>query len=362
MLTNKIRQTHKAHKEGKINYLPLSREFGKLADWFPGIVKGDIVGITGTPSSGKTAIVKKITVHDAVAWAIKFKKNLRVLYFGLEESDEEFDYSLLSYQVYRKYALRYNIRDFMCIGREVRESDFPKLDECEKNVEIIKQYVTFISDTYNTTGIIKRIREEAAKRGKFYNRDNQLVTDVQGAFLRYEPDDPDEFVLVVIDHVLDMIVEDKEKDLSESINNIVHRAKNTVCKKLQYAVVIVQHQDNSVDNFERRQKGDILCSIPNLARNKEIGRQYKNLIGVNNLNSMNTVQGKPNIGEWDGYKIVPYGPFTRCFNVIKNRFGIKDVNCLGYFDGRTGHINTLPPAGSEEERQLLTTINNYGEF
>lgn len=159
--------------------------------------------------------------------------------------------------------------------------------------------------------------------------------------------------------LLDMIPQKDEKDLSEAMNNVVKNLKNYAAKLFGYCVVFVQHQDNAVDNFERRQAQDILCTIPNLARNKELARQYKNLIGVTNLNVTNSTNNGQGIQIWNGHRIQPLQNFSRVLNIIKNRFGPKDVNELLYFDGKVGSFERLPEPNSEQYKIMVENIKKY---
>lgn len=361
-LSEKVSQNRTNFLENKIDYLPMPKSLGRISEWMPGFVKHDISCFTGTPSSGKTSLAKFIFLHNGVKWAIDTKRDYHVLYFGLEEVLEELEWSLLSYQLYRKKGLRYNIRDFTGVGSTVEIDHIPLIEEVEKNVDIIKSYVTYYDNIFNSYGIYKQVREFARSRGKFYLGD-VCLTDKQliegEKWDKYVPNNPHEFIVVVLDHLLDMIPQKDEKDLADAMNNIVKNLKNFAAKLFGYCVVVVQHQDNSVDNFERRQAQDILCTIPNLARNKELARQYKNLIGVTNLNITNATNNNQGINIWNGHRIQPFGNFSRVLNIIKNRFGPKDVNELLFFDGKVGSFEQLPQPNSQEINQLVEKIKTF---
>ena len=202
-LVTKIQQAHENFTQNKWDYLPMPPELGRIASWMPGFVRGDISCLTGTPSSGKTSLAKFIFLHHGVKWAVQNKKNFKIKYFGLEETEEEFDWSLLSHQLYKRKGLRYNIRDFTGIGNSVPPKHWPLVEDVEPKVETIKKYVDYHDNIFNSYGIYKEVRELARSRGKFY-LGNVKLTDTRlingDKWDRYVPDDPNEFVLIVVDH------------------------------------------------------------------------------------------------------------------------------------------------------------------
>lgn len=199
-LTEKIRQNHEDFIAGKINYLPFE-PLGKFTEWFPGLMREELTCFTGTPASSKTSLVKKLVIHDGIKWAIKNDRKLHILYFGMEESKNQFLYSLMSYQGFIMHGLQYNIKDFLGIGRTIDIQDIGKIKEVEGRVEKMLPFITYHDNIFNSYGIWKAVRDFAAKRGKFMFKGIPLSNiSAENSWDSYEPDDPDEFVVVVIDH------------------------------------------------------------------------------------------------------------------------------------------------------------------
>lgn len=358
-LTEKIKKNHEDFVQGKINYLPF-KPLGKFTQWFPGLMREELTCFTGTPASSKTSLVKKLVIHDGIEWAYRNNKNFHAIYIGMEESKSQFLYSLLSYQGYVLEGLQYNIKDFEGIGRTIDIKDIPKIERVEKRVEKMLPYITYYTNVYNSYGIWKAVRDFAAKRGKFYYN-NQLVSfiDSNNSWDTYVPDDPDEFVVVIIDHLLLISKQDNEKDQAESIWNTVEYLRRYAANKLRYAVVPIQHQNADSENQESRREQTILPTENGLARNKEVARSYLNLIGIANPNKVNQSSTRPSINVWDGHNLGQFGNYLRTINIIKSRFGESSVHDSIFFGGRTGWFDTIPKVGTSEYSQFLSNIKTF---
>lgn len=358
MLIERIKQNYEDFTNAKQNYLPIN-DVGDFNQWFPGLMRGDLTCVTGTPNSSKTPLVKSIVVHQGIEWAVRNKVDYHVIYFGLEESEIQFNYSLLSYQAYKMYNLRYNIRSFEFIGAKVEPKDFDKLEKAEERVTRMLKKITYVPSVYNSFGIYKTIRNFAASRGSFYNKGVKLTDEqlkVKPEWDKYIPDNPDEFIVVVLDHLLLIEKQKDEESVHQAIWNTVEYLRRYACKHFNYSVIVIQHQDNTTENQSARLREEVLPTQSQLGKNKEVARSYMNVLGVTNLNRTNSLGNNTGIQMWDGHKIRDLGNYSRCLNIIKNRFGIVDKNCLVYFDGRVGHFKTLPPKDSQLYKDFINYI------
>ena len=359
-LTEKIQKNHEDFIAGKINYLPFE-SLGKFTEWFPGLMREELTCFTGTPASSKTSLVKKLVIHDGIKWAVQNNRNVHILYIGMEESRSQFLYSLMSYQGFIMHGLQYNIKDFLGIGRTIDINDIKKIKEVEDRVEKMLPFITYYDNVFNSYGIWKTVREFAAKRGTFYFH-NVPVSGQVGAdnsWDSYTPDDPDEFVVIVIDHLLLLSPQKDEKDQSEAIWNTVEYLRRFAANKLKYAIVPIQHQNADSENQESRKDQTILPTENGLARNKEVGRSYLNLIGIANPNKANQGGVRPIIGTWGGHDLNRFGNYLRTINIIKSRFGDSSVHDSVFFGGRTGWFETIPPVGTPEYAKFVEQIKTF---
>ncbi len=332
-LTERIQKNTIDYKEGRINYLPFP-ELGQFTKMLPGLTRGECTCITGSSSSGKTSLAKWLVVFNGIKWAIQNNKRLHIIYFGLEESESLFRYSILSWVLWEKFKLRYNVRDFECVGSCVDEKHFGMLSEAEKTVNKILPYITYYDSIYNPTGMLKAVREYAYMNGTFYLEGKKLeaLEHLHKGWDKYVPNDPEEFVIPVYDH-LAILHTESNKSEHQCIADCVEHARAYAAKKFNYAPVFIQHQDNTTEGVENRRNQEVLCTQAGLAKNKETNRSYHNIIGITNLNRTNEVGNNTGIQNWNGIMIPKMGNHSRTINIMKNRYGSLGHDTC-FFDGK----------------------------
>ena len=104
-----VLQTIKENKqkviEGYINCIP--NPFNGMKKYFSGIFPGALVCITAETSVGKTSLAKYLYVFSVAEYILSLKNQSDLDYvcywFGLEESVEEFDISIIQYALAKYY-------------------------------------------------------------------------------------------------------------------------------------------------------------------------------------------------------------------------------------------------------------------
>lgn len=339
-LSERIKKNTEDYKSGTINYLPFPK-LGSFTDMFPGLMRGEVTCFTGTPSSGKTSLVKWLIVFNGIKWAIKTGKKLHIIYFGLEESESLFHYSMLSWVLWEKFQLRYNVRDFECIGTCVDEKHFGMIEAAEKLVDKMKPYITYYDSIYNPIGMLKAVREYAFNNGTFYHEGKKLegIEQLSKGWSTYTSHNPEEFIVPVYDHLAILHAQQGQTE-HQAIADAVEHARAYAAKKFNYSPVFIQHQDNSTEGNENRRNQEVLCTMSGLAKNKEVNRSYLNLIGITNLNRTNETGNNTGIQNWNGIQIPRMGNHSRTINIMKNRYGSLGNETI-FFDGKCCNFETL---------------------
>lgn len=356
----KIRKNRVDFLAGVQNYIPHPKELGKFTEYFPGRMKGDITCITGGTSSAKTSLCKFL-VFKAIEWAIENKKNYKVKWFGLEESTEQFEYSLLSHLIYKesKGRVRYNIENFEGIGKSVLDEHIEKIESMQEVFDQYMSYIEFDELTANSYGIYKETRDLAISRGKFSYKGNLLNKEqiIAGErWDKYSPDDPNELIEVVIDHLSELHVQENEKSLNDAMTNLMKNLRLRVAKGFNYSVIPIQQQMLEMENLDHVKENFVYASLQGLGDNKTVSRAYLNVIGITNINRYglriaNTVNGS--------YDISQLQDFQRVIGILKRRYGTVNRKIGCYFDGCCGYFEQLPPIATPEMSKVVEKIKSY---
>lgn len=350
-MIEKIRQNKEDKHSGKVKHIPCTID--RFNQFFHGIVKADYLCFTGGSSSGKTTLMKKVTVFDAIEYAILTGLNLKIKYFGLEESEEQFDYSLLSYLLRKRYSLRYNIIDFNYINDGILPEHEQYIEEIQEEFELWKSYIIYYDHIYNPYGIYKTIRDFAQSRGQFFFKGNPVENEE--SWDSYVPDDPEEFIIVIVDHVSLLLPEQKHNNkLDEAMKDMSFYLRNYVSKKFGYTSVAVQQQMGEQEDLEHIKNGRWMPTLQGFGDNKRLGRDYLTVIGIGNPN-------RYNVKTYDKYiNLEDYNGFLRFISILKQRYGVVDKVMGVFFDGKCGYIKAAPkPDDTPSMRAMLDKIKEY---
>lgn len=356
-LIQEIAENRENFLKGILNYAPI-KSLGKFTEWYPGWMMGDVSCLTAVEAAGKTSFSKEIIEHSVIPWAIKNNKNLHVIRFGLEESKKHNILSLLSHQLYVDYKVEYNIKDFLAIGRVVEEKHLPWIKESEEKINTMFKYLTYEDSTYNSLGIWKKVRNFAANRGTFLMQGNP-IKNLEEDWNHYVPNDPQEMIIIVVDNLTYITPDKEEVSPYRAVWNTVENLRKYAANKLNYAVVILQHQDATSENQESRKEKQILPTVGGISIHKGLKAAYLNMIGIANANKANVAGVDYAIRNWDGHDLKHWGDYTRTINVLKSRYGVNNCHTTLANFGRCGVFEEIPSTGTQEYKEYVNNLKNY---
>ena len=343
-LLARIKNNHNDYLAGRFNYIPLHKDFGTFAQWYPGTMRGEYVGLTGGTSSAKSQITRCIFLYGAIEWAIRNNINLRVKWFGLEESEDEARYYLLSWLLFKTYKVRYNIEHFEGIGKTMYPEDLEKVGKIQDTFDKFWSYIDFFDSTYTTSEIHDTVLKGAEERGTFYLEDTPLsAVNRLTKYTKYVAHDPNEFVIVVGDHFGILEQTPDESDERKSMIRLSKIFRQHFCKRLNYICVGVIQQMAAMEDLEHVKAEQVYASLQGFGDCKVIARDMMTVIGITNINryGINTaitqqenigLKGKINFGN-DGI-----GDFQRVLGILKRRYGVVNKRAALGFDGCVGHF------------------------
>lgn len=282
----------KIRESGEYTCIPfkLLPELGKVV---PGIQKEKYSIVTASSKVGKSKLAQFLFLYNPYHFITKYETNitLKIFYNSLEVSKEEILCQYLSYRLFLDYKLiiapdklRSNFEDY------ILEDSVLKLIECYD--EEMKRFETIVNiqDTVkNPYGIYSAIREYAYNNGMHYDKSKNKIpkedllsqnaevkTKANFAIDYYIPNNPNEYVIIITDHV-SLLTPEKGSDLWHTIGHFSNGYSMSIRDRWKYHVVNVQQQAADQEKQQFTYKGDSVIAklrpTPDgLANNKETQR------------------------------------------------------------------------------------------
>ena len=355
----------KAKKDaGSIFCIPFEN-YPKLSESIPGVVPGMIQMVTAASGVGKTQVTKALYVREPLEYALKNNIKLKIFYFALEESEQEF----IDTMICNFISSRCNISMDLLTLQGFREKSLPQdkidlIDEHIEDIELLLKDVEIIDSVYNPTGIYKYCRDYADKNGTHVFEDRTFIKkksdgttkkEVHKVYSHYVPDDMNQMTIVIVDHI-SLLTSEKRKDgvMMNQHQTMAHWSTNYALKQVtkhwNWAVVNVIQQEQSGEKEQFTNKGESVQkktepSLAGFANNKEIQRDAKIVLGVYSPD-------RYGFEDYHGYDIRRFRDTFRAIKVLKNRFGAPNKYFHYLFDGATNRFGELPKA-SEADKMVL---------
>ena len=330
---------------GNINCIP--SPFKRFSEDFPGIEQGRYYLISAATKVGKTQLANFIFLYNSVLYAYNHpdKVSLRILYYPLEETQEAITLRFMSFLLYKlsKGTIRKSPSDL----KSVRE-DFPieeevlntlRSEEYQNILKFFEEHVTFVPDR-NAYGIFRQAQLYAENNGKTFTKkldikDNKTgeIIETKDVFDYYIPDNPNEYVMIIIDHI-SLISPEGKMDLRESINKLsdyMIQLRN----RYNYIPVIIQQQGQETTNLEAFKANKIRPTISGLSDSKYTAKDCNVMLGL-------TSPYMHELPEYCGYDIQKLKGNARFLEVVINRDGQSNGIIGLYFDGACNFYAELP--------------------
>lgn len=344
---------------GNINCIP--SPFKRFSEDFPGIEQGKYYLVSASTKVGKTQLASFLFLYNSVLYAYNHpdKIDLKILYFPLEETQEAITLRFMSYLLYTlsKGQIRKSPTDLKSV-REQFPIDKEILDLFEEEpyksiLNFFEEHVTFVPDR-NPYGIFKQAQDYAEQNGKIYTKkldiiDNKTgeVSSTKDVFDYYVPDNPKEYVMLIVDHI-GLISTEGKMDLRESINKLSDNMIQ-LRNKYNYIPVIIQQQGQETNNLEAFKANKIRPTISGLSDSKYTAKDANVMLGLTNPYSFE-------LPEYAGYDITKLKGNARFLEVVINRDGISNGMIGLYFDGCTNFFKELPPPSDTKGLETIYKI------
>lgn len=355
-IINNLKTRRERVLNGEVNCIPSS--FTRFREDFVGIEQGKYFLVSGQTKAAKTQIATNMFVYNPLFYAYENpdKIHLKIFYFPLEESVENITLRFMSHLLAKYSDYRISPLDLKSTNEnKIVPLEALELLESEKYQNILNFYnntVMFFEDR-NPTGIQRQIKSYAEKNGTVHKKKITITNKETGlseereVFDYYEPHDPKEYVIIIVDHI-SLITPESNMDLRESINRL-SEYMIMFRNRYNYIPVIIQQQGTETGNLEAFKNNKIRPTMSGLSDSKYTAKDCSMMLGITNPYSHE-------LDNYLGYDIRKFKDSIRFLEVVLNREGQSNGIIALYFDGKTCTFRELPPPN---DREALEKVYKY---
>lgn len=321
---------------GKVNCIP--SPFKTFRYDFPGVELGTYYLVSGGAKSSKSKITNFLFLFNSILYAYNHPDlvRLKVFYALLEEKAENITGKFICYLLYilSDRKIRIDIKTFKSVDEDrILSPEILQLLgtlEYQSILRFFEEHVVFIPDR-NPTGVYHTLEKYAEANGTIHKK--KVEGYEKEIFDYYEPNDPDEYVLCIIDHI-SLISCERGMDLRNSIKKLSEYLK-IVRNKYNYIPVVVQQQNSESLSLEAFKANKIRPTQKGLADSQDPGKDCDVMLGITSPFSWE-------LKEYLKYDITKLRGYSKFLEIVLGRDGESNAILGMYFDGATGFYAPLP--------------------
>ena len=321
---------------GKVNCIP--SPFKTFRYDFPGVELGTYYLVSGGAKSSKSKITNFLFLFNSILYAYHHPElvRLKVFYALLEEKAENITGKFICYLLYvlSDKKIRIDIKTFKSVDEDrILSPEILQLLgtlEYQSILRFFEEHVVFIPDR-NPTGVYHTLEKYAEANGTIHRK--RVEGYEKEIFDYYEPNDSDEYVLCIIDHI-SLISCERGMDLRNSIKKLSEYLK-IVRNKYNYIPVVVQQQNSESLSLEAFKANKIRPTQKGLADSQDPGKDCDVMLGITSPFSWE-------LKEYLKYDITKLRGYSKFLEIVLGRDGESNAILGMYFDGATGYYAPLP--------------------
>lgn len=253
--------------------------------------------------------------------------------------------------------IRIDPKTLRSVKNPVSEEILNKIDGFEEYFNKFENTVTFIDNIKNPYGIYKFMKLYAEKNGTTHTKIKEFTNNKTGEKYKqeihdyYEPDNPDEYVIIIVDHA-SLLHPEKGQSLHSAISKLSSDYFISLRNKYNYIPVLVQQQSASQESVENMKANRLKPTLDGLGDNKLTQRDADVVFGLFSP-FRHKIKMYP---ERNGYDVMFFRDNIRFLETLASREGGGNSLCALYFDGAVNFFKELPEPNNEN---AMKKIKNF---
>lgn len=320
-LYNSIKLGQKGRNKG------LSSGFDKLDKVTFGIQRKYFTTICGDSGSGKSTLALYMYVYRPLMEFIKNGKDVNILYFSFEMSDEVLFAKLLSMYIWEEHGKEISYQAILSLTETISDEDLEIIEKSFVWLRQVEPRLKVIDHAVSAGGVYAIVKDWNSQFGDLIEINDHATI--------FHPHNPEQYTIIVVDHI--RLLSSSSGPIKEQIDlccnyllGFRNKYSNTIC--------VVQQLNRGFKSMDRRNSGTYqLLQLDDMADSSSPAQSSEIVIGIFDAyrERMNTCEG---------YQVVNMMDSFRLLQVMKNRFGASNTNVGVAFYGNIGYWKELPKA------------------
>lgn len=254
-------------------------------------------------------------------------KKMKMLFFSFEMAAEVLYAKLLSMYIYETYGRVISYSDILSLSKTLSKEDFDLIVQCKSWLQEIEQHLTIIDSPVPPRGLYKITMDWLEQFGTWEKE--------KDANVRFIPNDPDMFLLGVVDHIR-LLSNSSESTgvkgkIDEACDYMISLRNRTAM-----SWVVVQQLNRNFKSADRRNSEYNLLQLDDFSDSSGSVQAAEVVLGI-----YDPIREKRSTCE--GYKVDKLKSINlKILQVLKNRFGESNKNVGLAFHAETGIWDELP--------------------
>ena len=295
---------------------------------------------------------------------------LKIFYFSLEMSKEQKYQQMLSHMLYVFSGGKIRI-----VPKDLRSTrankplpeeilDILKEEKYQEFFKFFEETVVFIDSVKNPYGIYDYCRKYAQAHGTQHKKPHTFIDNKTGEESivevddYYEPDDPDEYVEIIVDHMA-LLAPEKGGTPRDAMVAFSSKYAILLRNKYNYIPVAIVQQAAAQESNDNMKLNKLRPTLDGFGDAKIISRDADVIIGLFSPYRFGMT-------EYLGYNITKFQDNIRFMEIIAGREGGGGTLCPLYFDGGVNFFAELPKPNDTEGlasvMNMLTSIRTNNIF
>ncbi len=345
---NSLSTNKKLREEGKHIAIPYG--FPRLDKEFPGITQGTYHIVSASQKVGKSQITDALYIFNVVNFILTQPTNIKakIFSFNLEMSSESKMRQVMAYRLFQKHKIILSPRKLQSLLEDYILADdiLRFIDEDREWFEKFEQIVSYQDNIRNPTGIFKHMVNYARDNGSYYDKNNQIIPmelilkndeAINKTIDRYEMSNPDEYRIVITDHI-GLLNQEKHEGQMMNLYDTIAKWSSDYCirlrNKFKYTIVNVQQQAAMSESLDAAKMDMKEPSAANLSDYKSSSKDVNVLLALHS-----PFRAKQRT--YMGYNIERLKDNFRQLFILLDREGSACETSL-YFNGACNVFKELP--------------------